>query len=68
MGLGPLTTQAGELICILYGRPTPFILRPDPDENTYQLIGEAYVNDLMDGEAFELRDKYSLRDQTFVIK
>jgi Heterokaryon incompatibility protein (HET) len=68
MGLGPPTTQAGDLICVLYGRPTPFILRPDPDENTYQLIGEAYVNDLMDGEALELRDKYSLRDQTFVIK
>lgn len=49
--------QAGDLICILYGRPTPSTLRQNPDNVTYRLIGEAYVNEIMDGEAFELRDK-----------
>jgi Heterokaryon incompatibility protein (HET) len=68
MGLGPLATQARDLICILYGRPTPFILRPNPDNSTYRLIGEAYVDGIMDGEAFAFRDKYSLPDKAFVLK
>ena len=68
MGSGPAAAQAGDSVCILYGRPTPFILRRNPSQSRYRLIGEAYVNGVMDGEAFELRDKHSLPDQTFVIK
>lgn len=67
MGLGPPATQAGDLICILYGRPSPFVLRQNPDHSTYRLFGEAYVTNIMYGEAFELRDKHALPDKTFVI-
>jgi Heterokaryon incompatibility protein (HET) len=68
MGSGPAAAQARDSVCIMYGQPTPFILRRNPDQSTYRLIGEAYVNGVMDGEAFELRDKHSIPDQTFVIK
>lgn len=65
MGLSPPATQPGDLICIPYGRPTPFI---PPDKRTYRLFGEAYVHGMMDGEAFQLRDKHALPDRTFVIE
>lgn len=68
MGLAPQATQPGDRICILYGRRTPYIQRPHPNKSTYRLIGDAYVHGIMDGEAFELRDKYSLPDKTFIIE
>jgi Heterokaryon incompatibility protein (HET) len=68
MGSAPLAAQVGDSVCVLYGRPTPFILRRNPDQSTYRLIGEAYVNGLMDGQAFKLRDKHSIPDQTFVMR
>jgi Heterokaryon incompatibility protein (HET) len=68
MGSGPAAAQVGDHVCILYGQPTPFILRRNSDQSTYRLIGEAYVNGVMDGEAFELRDKHSIPDQIFVIR
>jgi Heterokaryon incompatibility protein (HET) len=68
MGSGPAAAQVGDHVCILYGKPTPFILRRNSDQSTYRLIGEAYVNGVMDGEAFELRDKHSIPDQIFVIR
>ena len=67
-GLGALHTQVGDLVCILYGRPTPFILRLNLDECTYTQVGEAYVNGIMDGEALDMREKCGLEDRTFFLK
>jgi hypothetical protein len=49
IGLGPGTMYPGDLVCILFGGITPFILRANGDH--YALVGEAYVHGLMDGEA-----------------
>ena len=51
LGLGPLDTRPGDLVCILCTADTPFILRKKPNVNTYRLIGEAYIHGVMDGEA-----------------
>ncbi|KAI0887360.1 heterokaryon incompatibility protein-domain-containing protein [Annulohypoxylon maeteangense] len=51
-GLCPPNTQAGDLICILYGCTVPVILREGPD-GYMELVGEAYVHGQMDGEAME---------------
>lgn len=48
MGLGPRSMQIGDLV-ILRGGSLPFILRKIDED--YQLIGPAYVNGIMDGEA-----------------
>jgi hypothetical protein len=68
IGLGPPATEAGDLICTLYGRPTPFILRLNADRSTYRLLGEAYVNGIMDGELLTSGADYSLTDKPFIIK
>ncbi|CAG9990592.1 unnamed protein product [Clonostachys byssicola] len=48
----PHTSRAGDLVCILAGAETPFIIRPTGRE-TYTMIGECYIDGIMDGEAIE---------------
>jgi hypothetical protein len=45
--------QVGDVIVALGGGRVPYILRPLPTGN-YTFIGAAYVQDMMDGEAFEM--------------
>ncbi len=67
IGLAPAIARPNDLICILLGGQTPFILRKYEDgkqpnqqqlqgifggDYLYQLIGESYVHGLMDGEAY----------------
>jgi hypothetical protein len=50
MGVAPVTTRAGDLLCLLLGCDFPIILRKT--KSHYVLIGEAYVHGCMNGEAF----------------
>ncbi|KAI0188438.1 heterokaryon incompatibility protein-domain-containing protein [Xylaria flabelliformis] len=47
-GLGQDSMATGDLVCLLFGGDSPFILRPS--KVGYQLIGEAYVHGIMHGE------------------
>ena len=60
LGLAPQESGKGDLICILYGCSVPVILRrhdANPFDIYYKFIGECYVHDLMDGEAFTIQKK-----------
>ena len=46
MGLAPPSTRPGDLICVLLGGRTPYILRPDKKRH-YRLIGECYLHGQM---------------------
>ncbi|KAI8676267.1 ATP-grasp domain-containing protein [Fusarium sp. Ph1] len=48
VGLGPAAMDSGDIIVIFYGAHVPFVLRPKGQE--FQLLGEAYVHGIMDGE------------------
>ncbi|KAF2433213.1 hypothetical protein EJ08DRAFT_95184 [Tothia fuscella] len=52
VGLGPVDTQAGDLVVIFLGGKFPYILRPNKT-GTYALVGEAYVQCVMYGEFME---------------
>lgn len=56
-GLGPNRTKKGDLIVVLCGARTPFIMRksqlPGKRGSVYRLIGEAYIQGIMDGEVSE---------------
>ena len=52
VGLGSPNIRPREVVCVLYGAETPFILRPRGD-GTYCLFGEAYVQGIIDREAYE---------------
>jgi hypothetical protein len=51
VGLAPWHSEPGDIICILYGCVVPFVLRRNGAG--YQLIREAYVHGIMDGEFVE---------------
>lgn len=47
-----MTSQAGDIVCVWNSSETPHILRPvtEHSEPRYQLIGQAYVYDMMNSE------------------
>jgi hypothetical protein len=49
-GLGPGCVKEGDMVCVLVDGNTPFILRPSVEEY-YIVLGEAYVDGVMEGEA-----------------
>ena len=76
LGLAHETAKEGDSICILYGCSVPVVLRrisaTDADQNpSYMFIGECYVHDMMEGEAFELareRNDRKLPEQKFELR
>jgi hypothetical protein len=49
-GLGPLGTKPGDHVTVLLGCNRPMILRPT-EYGSYKVVGEAYYDGYMDGEA-----------------
>lgn len=47
LGAGLFSIREGDLICVLLGGKTPFVLRPDTGH--YVLVGECYVHGMMKG-------------------
>ena len=69
MGLVPRRAQAGDLICVLFGTTTPYLLRPVESGAgmQYQLVGHCYVHGLMDGEAKAMLAKGQVERRDFVL-
>ena len=64
IGTVPRNTKKGDVVCVLYGGQTPFILRPsDSRPGMFRLIGDGYVHGLMQGEAMNM----DLKEQKFEI-
>lgn len=60
--LCPGLVEKGDLVVVLMGYTTPFILRPAGDE--FLLVGECYVHGIMQGQALSMleRGEKTLRD------
>ena len=71
VGLAPAETENGDLVAILYGCSVPVILRratdPQSKEMVYKLIGECYIDGMMDGQALDIRDAMGTKTGTIVI-
>ncbi|KAG6999552.1 hypothetical protein G7Y79_00034g069750 [Physcia stellaris] len=50
LGLGPISTETGDQICIFPTAEKPHILRNVDDRGRHLLVGETYVHGLMNGE------------------
>ena len=61
VGLAPNIVSKTDVLAVIFGCSTPFILRPVPESAHFQLIGECYAVGLMDGEALDM-DEVSARD------
>lgn len=67
IGLAPSSTLPGDKICVLYGFHAPVILRPSADRS-HLLVGDAYVHELMDGEAVTPSKSRPFKGEQFVIR
>jgi len=66
LGFGQEGSQAGDVICILAGGETPFMLRQSPaHEGRLQFLSECYVHGVMDGEV--LNNQGSSQLEKFLI-
>jgi hypothetical protein len=56
MGIGPWDIEAGDVIVVLLGARTPFVLRPHPEAGprSYRMVGDCYVDGFMNGQALRL--------------
>lgn len=62
-GLGPAITQVDDLVCVLFGADTPFVLRRVGSR--YKVVGECYVHGLMQGQARRAWRRGELRSEEF---
>jgi hypothetical protein len=54
LGLAPMHAEVGDRIALLEGGDVPYILRPKlGEENEWEIIGDAYVHGIMDGEGWK---------------
>ncbi|KAI6355492.1 hypothetical protein MCOR31_011188 [Pyricularia oryzae] len=51
MGIGPETTDSGDVVSVILGGGVPYILRGSKDGKTFAVVGESYINGYMDGTA-----------------
>ena len=54
LGLGPEHVAPGDAIALLSSCQVPFVLRKST-EMRYEIVGEAYLDKIMEGEAMEGR-------------
>ena len=66
MGLGDKYTQAGDVVALLYGARTPFVLRPYGDYFT--VVGPCYVHGTMDGEYLDGCRSRQQGRETFLLR
>jgi len=60
-GLGPAAITGENIFCcIFFGATVPFIVQKHAD--VYRLVGEAYVQGVMDGEAIEMWQRGELEE------
>ena len=69
MGLVSQLAQVGDLICVIFGAVTPYVLRPVKSraEIRYKLVGHCYVHGLMDGEGMGLLAKGQAKATEFAL-
>lgn len=52
LGLAPSTMDKGDVVALLAGGNTPYIVRP-VKKDKYKLVGECYVHGIMHGQAWK---------------
>ncbi|KAJ6782128.1 hypothetical protein PWT90_09900 [Aphanocladium album] len=57
VGMGPGDMQAGDAVVVLYGLSTPLVLREETKSDEWTLVGEAYCDGVMDGEAVGVNER-----------
>ncbi|KAK3657376.1 hypothetical protein LTR56_002518 [Elasticomyces elasticus] len=66
IGVGPRIVRPGDVVTVLRGGRVPLIMRPLDGE--YQLLGEAYVTYIMQGEAVHDAAVKGVKERIFIVR
>lgn len=67
-GRFPAAASVGDHVAIFHGGNVPFVMREVPGGGgEYQLIGECYLDGLMDGQAVEVARKSGINGDTITL-
>jgi hypothetical protein len=66
LGLAPFQAEVGDLVYVLFGGKTPYILRKS-SEDRFLMIGSSYIHGLMDGQAVEMMRLGSLQERRIIL-
>jgi len=64
-GIGSACIREGDIVVVIYGSSVPFVLRPKGDK--YLLLGEAYVDSIMNGELVREVEEGKRQEQDFCL-
>lgn len=68
MGLASPDAESGDEIAVLPAGKVPFVVRKRGDETGHQrLIGETYVQSIMDGEVMKLLDEGKVKAEIIAL-
>lgn len=65
IGIGPQVMKKDDLVAILHGSRVPIVLRQCRHRYSYFMVGQAYVDGIMFGEAFEAHVEAGTVDMRF---
>jgi hypothetical protein len=65
LGLGPQCMRVNDIVVVLYGDNTPYVLRPRGDE--FLFIGQAYIDNIMHGEVIDDLRTGKAQEQIFCL-
>lgn len=70
IGLGPAHAKVGDAVVVAFYCPTPYILRRrgGESEGRWELVGEAYVQGIMYGEALRLFSEGRVEETSWVVE
>jgi hypothetical protein len=63
LGLGPQCMRVNDIVVVLYGGNTPYVLRPRGGR--FLFMGQAYIDNIMHGEVIDNLRLGKLQNQTF---
>jgi len=64
-GIGPACMREGDIVVVFYGAGAPCVLRPKGDK--YLMLGEAYVDSIMNGELVREVEEGKRQEQEFCL-
>jgi hypothetical protein len=64
-GLGPGSMRTGDIIAVLFGGDSPYVLRPYGEFHLF--IGQVYVDNLMQGELVDAMEGGTVHEQEFCL-
>ena len=62
LALIPDAARSGDIVAIMFGCDVPLVLRPNADGTMHRIVGECYVDGVMDGEAVDQHEPEDIRE------